>query len=92
MLGWLVEDKRITPHIPVHDKSEGKDGQFGRSDFTWEGDADRYVCQGGKPLARNLWKFKNKRTGITKANTIIYRASTVSTGASYYDPGHTAFV
>lgn len=77
MLGWLVEDKQITPHIPVHDKSEGKEGQFGRSDFTWEAEADRYVCPGGKPLGRNLRKFEKKRTGITKANTIIYRASKV---------------
>ncbi len=75
MLGWLVEEKQITPHIPVHDKSDGKAGQFGRSDFTWEPKADRYVCPAGKPLQRNLRKFKKERTGVTKANTIIYRAS-----------------
>jgi transposase len=33
MLGWLVEEKQIAPHIPVFDKSAGKEGQFGRSDF-----------------------------------------------------------
>ena len=77
MKGWLVEEKQITPYIPVHDKSEGKEGQFGRSDFTWETEADRYVCPGGKPLGRNLRKFEKKRTGVTKANTIIYRASKV---------------
>ena len=75
MLGWLVEDKHITPHVPVHDRSEGKDGQFGRSDFTWESDNDRYTCPNSKHLVRNRRTFKNKRTGITKANTIIYRAS-----------------
>ena len=69
MLGWLVEDKHITPYIPVHDKSEGKEGQFGRSEFRWEPEA------GGKSLLRNRRKFKNKRTGVTKANTIIYRVS-----------------
>ena len=26
MLGWLVEDEGIEPHIPVFDKSERKDG------------------------------------------------------------------
>ncbi len=57
----------------MHDKSEGKAGQFGRSDFTWEAEAERYVCPAGKPLRRNLRKFKNKRTGVT----IIYRASKV---------------
>ena len=35
MLGWLVEEKQIAPHIPVHDKSEGKAGQIGRSEFRW---------------------------------------------------------
>ena len=75
MLGWLVEDRQITPHVPVMDKSEGKDGQFGLSDFSWESEADRYVCPGAKSLERNRRQFKNKRTGVTKANTIIYRAS-----------------
>ena len=74
MLGWLVEEKQITPHIPVMDKSAGKEGQFGRSDFTWEPAADRYLCPGGKSLGRNRRQFKNKLTGVTKANTIIYRA------------------
>ena len=75
MLGWLVEEKHITPHVPVLDKSEGKEGQFGRTDFTWEPEADRYVCPGGNSLERNRRNFKNKRTGITKDNTIIYRAA-----------------
>ena len=75
MLGWLVEEKQIVPHVPVMGNSEGKEGQFGRSDFTWEPEADRYLCPGGKALVRNRRQFKNKRTGVTKANTIIYRAS-----------------
>jgi len=56
MLGWLVEDKQIAPHIPVFDKSAGKEGQFGRSDFGWEPEAGRYVCPGVKTLRRNLRK------------------------------------
>ena len=32
-LGWLVKDKRITPHIPVWEKSDREDGIFSRSDF-----------------------------------------------------------
>src|SRR5258705_1949172 len=36
MLGWLVEEKQIAPHIPVWDRSEPKDGTFGRSDFTFD--------------------------------------------------------
>ena len=32
------------------------------------------MCPGSNPLERNRRNFKNKRTGITKDNTIIYRA------------------
>ena len=35
-LGWLVEEKKITPHITVRDKSERDDGTFSRSDFRWD--------------------------------------------------------
>ena len=75
LLGWLVEEQDITPHVPVMDKSEGKVELYGRTDFTWEAQADRYLCPAGKPLLRNRRKFKKKRSGITKANTIIYLAS-----------------
>ena len=73
MLGWLVEEKQITPHVPVLDKSEGKDGLFGRSDFIWEAEEDRYLCPAGKSLLSNRNKSKNPGQ-ITKDNTIIYRA------------------
>jgi IS5 family transposase len=75
MLGWMVEEQQITPHVPVWDKSDGKEGQFGRSDFIWHVEDDCYVCPAGKRLERNRRKFKKKRSGITKENTIIYRAS-----------------
>jgi len=74
MLGWLVEEKQITPHVPVIDKSDGKPELFGRSDFTWQAEEDRYVCPAGKLLLRNRYKSKNPG-GVTKDNTIIYRAS-----------------
>jgi len=75
MLGWLVKEKQIAPHIPVKDKSEGKEALFGRSDFTWDDQADRYLCPGGKSLKRRRRKFKKERVGITKKNTIRYRTS-----------------
>jgi len=46
-----------------------------RSDFTWVDDDDHYQCSAGKLLQRNLRPFKTPRSGITKANTIICRAS-----------------
>lgn len=37
MLGWLVDEKNIEPHVPVFEKSECTDGTFGHADFTFNG-------------------------------------------------------
>lgn len=50
-LGWLVEDKKITPHIPVRDKSDRDDGTFPRSDFGWHKSRGYYICPNGKVLS-----------------------------------------
>ena len=44
MLGWLVNERSIEPHIPVWDKTTRKDGLFERSDFTYDPEQDRYIC------------------------------------------------
>lgn len=75
MLGWMVEEKAIEPHIPVWDKTERKDGTFERDDFKWNEEADEYRCPTGNAL-RSEWRpFKNPRKHVTKADTIIYRSS-----------------
>ena len=75
MLGWLVDEKQIEPHVPVFDKTERTDGTLSSSDFKWHEDANEYRCPEGHPL-RSSWRpFKNKRNQVTKANTIIYRSS-----------------
>ena len=50
MLNWLVEEKQITPHIPVIDKSKREDGTFSRGDFRYDAKQDVYVCPAGKTL------------------------------------------
>ena len=75
MLGWVVEEKQIEPHIPVWDKSNSKPGLFGRSDFNWHAEDNCYICPAGKQLRHRHYQKKRSGTGITKANTIIYRAS-----------------
>ena len=75
MLGWLVDEKQITPHVPVLDKSEGKEELFGASAFTWNKDDDCYVCPAGHPLRSRQRQFKDRPSMVTKDNTIIYRAS-----------------
>ena len=75
MLGWMVEEKAIEPHIPVWDKTERKDGTFEREACQWNEAADEYRCPAGKPMRREWRSFRNQRTHITKAGTIIYRST-----------------
>jgi transposase len=75
MLGWLVEEKQIEPHVPVWDKSQRADGTFETADFTWDEEANEYRCPAGKALRALRRPFKIPRTGITKENTIRYPAS-----------------
>lgn len=75
MLAWLVDKKKIAPHVPVADKSERTDGTFSRSDFQWNEQADEYRCPEGKALRKYWRNYKKLRNRITKENTIIYRSS-----------------
>ncbi|MCP4029126.1 MAG: transposase [Sphingomonas sp.] len=84
MLGWLVGEKQLQPHIPVWDKAGGNPKLFGPSDFTWEPEANRYLCPAGKSLQSYRRRFKKQRSGITKAITIIYRASQYDCEACEY--------
>lgn len=75
MLAWMVEEKDIEPHVPVWDKTERKDDSFSSTDFHWSEEAGEYRCPAGHPL-RSEWRaFKNQRSHVTKANTVIYRSS-----------------
>jgi transposase len=74
-LAWLVKQKKITPHIPVFDKSTRTDGTFSRADFTFDPDGDRYTCPAGKELVQFRRTYATPRTGITAEGTRLYRAS-----------------
>src|SRR5262245_45076965 len=50
MLGWLVYEHGIEPHVTVFDKSARTDGTFSREDFAYDHTADVYRCPGGKVL------------------------------------------
>jgi hypothetical protein len=50
MLGWLVDERGIEPHVKVLDHSERQDGTFSRSDFVYDAEVDLYICPGGKEL------------------------------------------
>jgi hypothetical protein len=75
MLAWLVDERRIEPHIPVFDKSERKDGTFSRSDFTYDQDADVYVCPAGKQLHKRRRRLSERWAAMAPPNTVNYRAA-----------------
>jgi transposase len=75
MLGWMVDHKGIEPHVPVWDRTQRDDGTLSSSDFQWNEEADEYRCPQGHALRKQWRLFKNERTHITQADTIIYRAS-----------------
>jgi transposase len=66
-LNWIVNQKKIAPHIPVIDKSRREDGTFSRDDFRFDKDRNIYICPTGKML---------RTTGtVHDGNTLRYRAS-----------------
>src|SRR5271169_5593053 len=69
MLGWLVDERQIEPHVKVFDKSERTDGTFSRSDFAYVREGDLYVCPGGKELRKRRRLFSSLRSDITKEGT-----------------------
>jgi transposase len=66
-LNWIVNEKKIAPHIPVIDKSKREDGTFSRADFSFDKQRNVYVCPNDKLL---------HTTGtVHDGNTLRYRAS-----------------
>lgn len=75
MLGWMVQDKGIAPHVPVWDRSERKDGTLPSSEFVWDEQTNEYRCPQGHALLSDRRQFTKPRDRITKAGTILYSAS-----------------
>ena len=66
LLKWLV-GRRITPHIPVWDKSARSDGTFSRADFIFDRERNIYICPGGAKLTS---------TGnVDQRRVVYYRAN-----------------
>src|SRR5208337_4996968 len=66
---------KITPHIPVFDKSTRTHGTFSRADYPFDAEGDRYTCPAGKELVQFRRAYTTPRTGITAEGTRLYRAS-----------------
>jgi transposase len=67
MLGWLVYEHGIEPHVTVFDKSARKDGTFSRDDFTYDHQHDVYYCLGGTAL-------RTTGTLVNDGTTLLYTA------------------
>jgi len=68
MLNWLVYEQGIEPHVSVFDKSVRTDGTFSREHFTYDHEADVYLCPAGKRLT-------TRGTLVNDGATLLYRAS-----------------
>jgi transposase len=68
ILGWLLYEHGIEPHVTVFDKSARTDGTFSREDFTYDPDGDVYYCPGGTMLTTT-------GTLVNDGATMLYRAS-----------------
>jgi transposase len=71
-LNWIVNEKKIAPHIPVIDKSKREDGSLSREDFSFDQDGNVYVCPQGKLL--------NTTGRIHDGEILLYRAKTSDCG------------
>ena len=72
-LNWVVNDKKIAPHIPVIDKSKREDGTFSREDFTFYKEGNVYICPAFNTLTT---------TGkVMNDDMLFYRASTLDCAA-----------
>jgi Transposase DDE domain len=77
LLRWLV-DRKITPHIPVWDKSARPGGMFSKADFTFDRERNVYICPAGKELTHS---------GLIDQGRILpYRASSYYCKRCYLKP------
>ena len=86
MLNWLVHERGIEPHIPVFDKSRRKDGTFSREDFTYDHEADTYICPGGKTLRQRQKTYRVPHPLIDENGMMRYRASKLDCDACALKP------
>jgi hypothetical protein len=74
MLAWMVEEKDIEPHVPEWDKTGRKNDSFSSNDFQGNEETEEYLCPAGNVLRSEGRAFKNERSHVTKANTMIFRS------------------
>ena len=74
LLGWLVEEHGIEPHIPVIDKANRTDGTFSREDFIYDYRTDAYICPAGNKLLQHQRLFQTIRPKPKDTSIMRYSA------------------
>jgi hypothetical protein len=74
MLGWLVEEQGIEPHVAIIDRGERDDGIFSRSDFDYDREKDIYFCPAGKELKTRRRSFEDRPSDAHKDGMRRFRA------------------
>src|SRR5450631_4503809 len=74
LLGWMVNDKSIEPHVPLWDRTQRTDDTLSSSDFRWDEERNEYRCPQGWALRTDWRTFRNPRSRITKADTLLYKS------------------
>ena len=74
LLGWMVDEKKIAPHVTLLETPGRPTKSFTQKDFAYDKNKDVFTCPGGKEL-RQFWrKYKTPRSGITKDKKRLYRS------------------
>jgi hypothetical protein len=70
-LNWMVNEKKIAPHIPVIDKSKREDGTFSRKDFRFDQEQNIYIfvqrakCSPPPAISAPITRFATWRRWLT---------------------------
>ncbi|WP_246033038.1 transposase, partial [Falsirhodobacter xinxiangensis] len=79
MLAWL-DEREITQHIPVFDKTERADGTFPNTVFAFDPEANEYTCPGGNKLKKYWCDIGKARPAYGADGFRKYYASTKDCG------------
>ena len=76
MVGWLVDERGIEPHVNLIDKSE-RNGTLllAATSTLFDTERDLYVCPEVKEMRRYRRAFSTPREGVAKDGAICYRAA-----------------
>jgi hypothetical protein len=73
-LNWVVNEKRIAPHIPVKDMSRREDGSLSREDFIFDKARNVYICPQGSCCTRRATFTMGRHCFIAQGSRTVVLA------------------